>query len=228
MLPSVGTWMVPSFRAPPVPAVSCQHCMVSDDPCTCFGLSVHRLEPMLVHAFHRLCSLVLSPARNKIVRTICRGSSYLIQSLAISGLSCACLAMTLCDAVTLLFGTPCPGAITSLHFSHGHILVVWSCSVKSKAIRASQLKDVKGKNLDTFDIRAGSGLFFQGTRRSASQRVGGHEQLICNQTSLVNRKMWIIVSIYIYIYVYFDYICWFLTIYVWRVPCKRDEYIWIR
>ena len=124
MLPSVGTWMVPSFRAPPVPAVSCQHCMVSDDPCTCFGLSVHRLEPMLVHAFYRLCSLVLSPARNKIVRTICRGSSYLIKSLAISGLSCAYLAMTLCDAVTLLFGTPCPGAITSLHFSHGHILVI--------------------------------------------------------------------------------------------------------
>ena len=187
--------------------------------------------------------------RSKIVRTICRGSSYLIKSLAISGLSCAYLAMTLCDAVTLLFGTPCPGAITSLHFSHGHILVIWkldagvylgvcwicserrsSCSVKSKALRASQLKDVKGKNLDTFDIRAGSGLFFQGTWRSASQRVGGHEQLICNQTSLVNRKMWIIVSIYIYnIYIcIFDYICWFMMIYVWRVPCKRDEYIWIR
>ena len=181
---------------------------------------------------------------SKIVRTICRGSSYLIKSLAISGLSCAYLAMTLGDAVTLFFGTPCPGAITSLHFSHGHILVIWeldagvylgvcwicserrsSCSVKSKALRASQLKDVKGKNLDTFDIRAGSGLFFQGTRRSASQRVGGHEQLICNQTSLVNRKMWIIVSIYICI---FDYICWFMMIYVWRVPCKRDEYIWIR
>ena len=117
MLPSVGTWMVPSFRAPvtPVPAVSCQHCMVSDDPCTCFGLSVHRLEPMLVHAFHRLCSLVLSPARNKIVRTICRGSSYLIKSLAISGLSCAYLAMTLCDAVTPFFGYPCPAFFAWTH-----------------------------------------------------------------------------------------------------------------
>ena len=32
----------------------------------------------------------------------------------------------------------------------------------------------------------------------------------------------------LYIYVYLSYICWFLMIYVWRVPCKRDEYIWIR
>ena len=128
--------------------------------------------------------------------------------------------MTLCDAVTLLFGTPCPGAITSLHFSHGHILVIWkldagvclgvywicserrsSCSVKSKAIRASQLKDVKGKNLDTFDIRAGSGLFFQGTRRSASQRVGGHEQLICNQ-NLFGESKDVNYCEYIYIYIW--------------------------
>ena len=87
----------------------------------------------------------------------------------------------------------------ALHFSHGHILVVWSCSVKSKAIRASQLKDVKGKNLDTFDIRAGSGLFFQGTRRSASQRVGGHEQLICNQ-NLFGESKDVNYCEYIYIY----------------------------
>ena len=65
MLPSVGTWMVPSFRAPPVPALSCQHCMVSDDPCTCSGLSLHRLEPIFVHAFYRLCSLVFSPAQKQ-------------------------------------------------------------------------------------------------------------------------------------------------------------------
>ena len=62
---------------------------------------------------------------SKIVRRICRGSSYLINSLAISGLSCAYLAITLGDAVTLFFRYPCPGAITSLHFSHGHILVIW-------------------------------------------------------------------------------------------------------
>ena len=115
---------------------------------------------------------------SKIVRTICRGSSYLIKSLAISGLSCAYLAMTLGDAVTLFLGTPCPGAITSLHFSHGHILVIWeldagvylgvcwicserrsSCSVKSKAIRASQLKDVKGKEPWTL-LTSGQGLVF--------------------------------------------------------------------
>ena len=121
---------------------------------------------------------------------------------------------------TFFLVTPCPGAITSLHFSHGHILVIWkldagvclgvywicserrsSCSVKSKAIRASQLKDVKGKNLDTFDIRAGSGLFFQGTRRSASQRVGGHEQLICNQ-NLFGESKDVNYCEYIYIYIY--------------------------
>ena len=72
-----------------------------------------------------------------------------------------------------------------------------SCNVKSKALRASQLKE----NLDTFDIRAGSGLFFQGTRRSASQRVGGHEQLICNQ-NLFGESKDVNYCEYIYIYIW--------------------------
>ena len=213
MLPSVGTWMVPSFRAPvaPVPAVSCQHCMVSDDPCTCSGLSLHRLETIFVHAIHCAASFYLRHG-SKIVRTICRGSSYLIKTLAY-----LVLAMRWLWAMLLhFFCSAYPGAIiTSLHFSHGHILVTWeldagvylgvcwicserrsSCNVKAKALRASQLKDVKGKNLGDF-WHQGSGLFFQGTGSSASQRVGVHKQLICNQTSLVNRNMWAIVSLFV-------------------------------
>ena len=138
--------------------------------------------------------------------------------------------MTLCDAVTLLFGTPCPGAITSLHFSHGHILVIWkldagvclgvywicserrsSCSVKSKAIRASQLKDVKGKNLDTFDIRA---LVFP---RHPKERQS--KSRWPRATDLQPKPLWWIEKcellwVYIYIYVYlitFVDLWWFMS-----------------
>ena len=88
-----------------------------------------------------------------------------------------------------------------------------SCSVKSKAIRASQLKDAKGKKIDTFDIRAGSGLFFQGTRSSASQRVGGHEQLICNQ-NLFGELKDVNCCEYNWVYIYI-YMCWSIVVELW-------------
>ena len=53
----------------------------SDDPCTCSGLSLHRLETIFVHAIHCAASFYLRHG-SKIVRTICRGSSYLIKTLA--------------------------------------------------------------------------------------------------------------------------------------------------
>ena len=226
MLPSVGTWMVPSFRAPvaPVPVVSCQHCMVSDDPCTCSGLSLHvRWSLHMFWTFfaqignnfrscYPLCSLVLSPARKQDCSNNLSRIKLLNWRLSLI-LCLPCHDFGRCCYT--FFGTPCPGAITSLHFSHGHILVTWeldagvylgvcwicserrsSCNVKAKALRASQLKDVKGKNLGDF-WHQGYGLFFQGTGSSASQRVGVHKQLICNQTSLVNRNMWAIVSLFV-------------------------------
>ena len=180
------------------------------------------MQPRFISCTEQDCSNNLS--RIELLIYIIKTLDYLVLTLR-----------WLCVMLLHFFGTPCPGAITSLHFSHGHILVIWkldagvclgvywicserrsSCSVKSKALRASQLKDVKGKNLDTFDIRALVFPRHPKERQSKSRwpRATDLQPNLFGESKDVNYCEYINIL---------DYICWFMMNYVWRVPCKRDE-----
>ena len=199
----------------------------SDDPCTCSGLSLHRLETIFVHAIHCAASFYLRHG-SKIVRTICRGSSYLIKTLAYLVLTLPWLWAMLLH----FFWYPLPWSNNFAACSHGHILVTWeldagvylgvcwicserrsSCNVKAKALRASQLKDVKGKNLGHW--HQGRVWSFLPRHRKQCQSKSRCPQATDLQPNLFGESKHVN---------YFEFICWFMMIYVWRVPCKKDEY----
>ena len=155
---------------------------------------------------------------SKIVQTICRGSSYLIKTLASLVLTLRWLWAML---LHFFFGPPCPGAKTWELDARVYLGVCWicserrlSCSVKSKALRASQLGDVKGKSLGHFWHQGRVWSFLprhQKQRQSKSRwpRATDLQPNLFGEPKNVN---------------YCEFICWFMMIYVWRVPCKRDEY----
>ena len=166
---------------------------------------------------------------SKMVRTICRGSSYLIKTLAYLVLALRWLWAMLLHFVL----SPLPWSNNFAAFLHGHILVPWeldtgvylgvcwicserrsSCNVRAKALRASQLKDVKGKNLGHF-WHQGRVWSFLPRHRKQRQSKSRWPQATDLQPNLFGESKHVH---------YCEFICCFMMIHVWRVPCKRDEY----